>query len=587
MCNWRQWIWPGLLAVAILTSLAGFLRISAVENDLSARAGSDLSAQHGWASIAANGRDLTLSGQAGSQAEIDDALRIVRSTNGVRVANSTATLPPLADPYLFSATKTAGKLLLEGNLTDAAAREQLIGAAKAALPEADIDDKMTLARGAPEGRDAVAAFALSQLAALADGRISMSGTDLTVEGTAANVGSLEGITDALSGGLPGGGKLASISVTPASASPYLLAISRDGDSIVLEGYAPDAAAREAVEKTVKDALPAATIDNQLQLAAGVPARVDYAAATTFIAAQIANLRQGKATLSNEELSVEGIASDADAFAAANAALAGALPSGINLTQASVRQPVIDPYTWSMQAGEKGVTLDGYVPDEQTATGIVDLARSLFSRSTTITSNLKTGEGAPDGFAQATSAAVRILSRLGEGRVDISGPQFKVGGDALTGVTANEIRAQVNSSLPAGFTGTAEVAVRAAGEPVDPAACQSLIDNLVADNTIQFESAKADIKADSFGLLDFIAFQMQRCPAQVVEIGGHTDSDGADDANLALSQSRADAVRDYLARAGVLFSRLQTKGFGESQPVAGNDTDDGKAKNRRIEFKITE
>ncbi|MCT2561037.1 OmpA family protein [Chryseobacterium herbae] len=76
------------------------------------------------------------------------------------------------------------------------------------------------------------------------------------------------------------------------------------------------------------------------------------------------------------------------------------------------------------------------------------------------------------------------------------------------------------------------------------------------------------------------------PDTNINIYGHTDSKGADAYNLSLSQRRADAVKAYLSGKGIASSRMMTKGEGESMPVASNDTDEGRAKNRRVEFAIT-
>jgi outer membrane protein OmpA-like peptidoglycan-associated protein len=69
----------------------------------------------------------------------------------------------------------------------------------------------------------------------------------------------------------------------------------------------------------------------------------------------------------------------------------------------------------------------------------------------------------------------------------------------------------------------------------------------------------------------------------IEVAGHTDSRGSDAYNIKLSQRRAEAVRDYLISKGIAADRLSAKGYGESQPVADNATDEGRFKNRRVEL----
>lgn len=87
-------------------------------------------------------------------------------------------------------------------------------------------------------------------------------------------------------------------------------------------------------------------------------------------------------------------------------------------------------------------------------------------------------------------------------------------------------------------------------------------------------------------LDKLAKVLVDNPDTNINIYGHTDSKGADDYNMKLSQRRADAVKAYLSGKGITSSRMFAKGEGESMPVASNDTDEGRAKNRRVEFAIT-
>jgi len=102
--------------------------------------------------------------------------------------------------------------------------------------------------------------------------------------------------------------------------------------------------------------------------------------------------------------------------------------------------------------------------------------------------------------------------------------------------------------------------------------------------ITFDVNKAEIKSESYGTLNSIAEVLKANPDVRIKIVGHTDSDGADAANLDLSKRRAASVKNELVKAfGIAASRLESDGKGESQPVAPNDTPLNKAMNRRVEF----
>lgn len=105
------------------------------------------------------------------------------------------------------------------------------------------------------------------------------------------------------------------------------------------------------------------------------------------------------------------------------------------------------------------------------------------------------------------------------------------------------------------------------------------------NNINFDSGKADIKPEYYSQLEEIAAVMNVRPNIKVLIIGHTDSQGDDAANQALSERRANAVMNHLVNAGVDAFRLRALGKGESEPTASNDTAQGRAENRRIEFQV--
>lgn len=107
------------------------------------------------------------------------------------------------------------------------------------------------------------------------------------------------------------------------------------------------------------------------------------------------------------------------------------------------------------------------------------------------------------------------------------------------------------------------------------------------NNIFFETAKATLSPQSSLELEKAVDLMKKNPSMTIEVGGHTDNVGEDAANMKLSSERAKSVRDYLVKAGVPSTRIQAKGYGESSPVAGNDTDEGRKTNRRTEFTIIE
>lgn len=103
--------------------------------------------------------------------------------------------------------------------------------------------------------------------------------------------------------------------------------------------------------------------------------------------------------------------------------------------------------------------------------------------------------------------------------------------------------------------------------------------------VQFEIGSANLTPDAQKTLDEVAVAMQNSPQVKVEIDGHTDNTGTLDLNNRLSLQRAESVKKYLVSKGVDEQRMTTKGFGPSKPLATNDTPEGRAENRRIEFKI--
>ncbi len=119
----------------------------------------------------------------------------------------------------------------------------------------------------------------------------------------------------------------------------------------------------------------------------------------------------------------------------------------------------------------------------------------------------------------------------------------------------------------------------AGAEVNALGCEE--DLVLRDVNFEFDSATLTSGAEQ--ILDGVAEKLRANENVRVRIEGHTDSVGSASYNEQLSQERADAVADYLVGQGVERDRMETTGFGESQPVATNDTDEGRAENRRVEL----
>jgi outer membrane protein OmpA-like peptidoglycan-associated protein len=122
--------------------------------------------------------------------------------------------------------------------------------------------------------------------------------------------------------------------------------------------------------------------------------------------------------------------------------------------------------------------------------------------------------------------------------------------------------------------------------LEPARVKVTATQIVILDRVYFDYNSDKISGTSFSLLDQVANTILANPQLgMIEVAGHTDSDGSDTYNLNLSQRRVNAVRDYLVGRGVDSARLTPHGFGETRPIDTNATDAGKARNRRVEFNI--
>jgi OmpA-OmpF porin, OOP family len=364
------------------------------------------------------------------------------------------------------------------------------------------------------------------------------------------------------------------------AKPFVWSAERDVVRVTLGGNAPLPASKGKLFEAAHAALGNVEVVDRMDLSRGAPPRFDDAA--LLLIDQIAKLKNGKIGISDTKVSLSGMARDLGGREAIAAGLKK-LPEGFSVAANDIKAP---PYIFQAYKDPVAVTLTltGYVPDNTVHAALVAAAsRKFFGEK--VVDNLKASVGAPAGFAGAVAPALGALSRLSTGTLVVSDREVKLSGDAFYDAAAVQIRSGWGKDFPQGWQFNADISVKPAAAPVDATVCQQLFSDLLGKGTIRFESRRAVIDPDSAGLLDRLIETALRCPAANIEIAGHTDGDGEDAFNQALSEKRAQAVTDYLVKAGLPADRFTATGYGSTQPIASNDTDEGKAQNRRIEFVV--
>jgi outer membrane protein OmpA-like peptidoglycan-associated protein len=162
---------------------------------------------------------------------------------------------------------------------------------------------------------------------------------------------------------------------------------------------------------------------------------------------------------------------------------------------------------------------------------------------------------------------------------IGGPTGRIVGAGIGGVAGGIIGYKMDQQIK-------ELKEQTAGSGVDVTPTddgRAILVNL--PDGVTFDVGSATLKPQFRDTLDKIAASMKLYPDSLIDVYGHTDSTGSDAFNQNLSENRARTVADYLAMRGVSSSRIRSRGFGETMPVADNGTDEGRAKNRRVEIKI--
>nr|WP_308632673.1 OmpA family protein [Massilia sp. YIM B02763] len=170
-----------------------------------------------------------------------------------------------------------------------------------------------------------------------------------------------------------------------------------------------------------------------------------------------------------------------------------------------------------------------------------------------------------------------LKLVTRGQLQVDGTNISLRGDVASDAQRQQIAGELALALDTSYTVNNGLRV-AASE-------QGMLDAALANRIIEFESGKATLADSGKAILDQMSAVLLRLKDKRVEVIGHTDNAGSRAGNLSLSQARAEAVKAYVAAHGVNPDMIAVSGEGPDRPVADNRTPEGRARNRRIEFKV--
>ncbi|SHM49362.1 OmpA-OmpF porin, OOP family [Roseovarius litoreus] len=235
-----------------------------------------------------------------------------------------------------------------------------------------------------------------------------------------------------------------------------------------------------------------------------------------------------------------------------------------------------------------VQLRGRVGSELARQTLDSFAKARFS-SRSVHMTARVAEGLPRDWSLRTLTGLEALTYLSNGAVTVTPDELTVTGDTGQADASATISGFLADKLGEGSQFSINVTYREELDPIasipTPEECEAKIASVQSGRKINFEPGSSTIDGNGAAIMDDIAEILRECGDIRIEIGGHTDSQGREEMNERLSQERAQAVLNELRARRVLTSSFTAKGYGESQPIADNDTEEGREANRRIEFRL--
>jgi len=239
-----------------------------------------------------------------------------------------------------------------------------------------------------------------------------------------------------------------------------------------------------------------------------------------------------------------------------------------------------PALVSAADGAAPIAVSGTVADEASKAAVLGRLRMLYGPERVVDQLAVGRVTAPanwnDYVGRLIGPNLKLISR---GQLQVEGTSVSLRGDVASEAQRQQIAGDIALGLDPAYTVNNGLRV-AASE-------QGMLDAALANRIIEFESGQATLAESGKAILDQMSVALLRLKDKKVEVIGHTDNAGSRAGNLSLSQARAEAVKAYVVGKGVQADMVAVSGEGPDRPVADNRTPEGRARNRRIEFKVVQ
>lgn len=254
--------------------------------------------------------------------------------------------------------------------------------------------------------------------------------------------------------------------------------------------------------------------------------------------------------------------------------------GYELTVNVIPLDIVEPYTLHLQWDGQRLALEGYVSNNQERASLAERIKTEFDENTDL-DKLQTGSGAPAHWESLINTVLlQQIKPLQSASIRMVDRSISFAGKTATTQQAEVLEKALQPFRAKGY----EVMVNVIALDNAAVVCQQEFNRLLSREKIVFSTGGASIDEKSNQLLRELADTAIFCADTTILVNGHTDDVGSEEDNLKLSEQRAKAVKGWLFRqGGVPLERLKTAGKGAGEPLADNDTETSRAKNRRIEF----